>query len=284
MSDSSPPSPAAADGSIPSDANGCPILPPGTIINLAASHGWTSTPAYLTSAVYALLFVVLLIHLALTPWRLRGGRMSHVLAMAALYAVVRFAGLLCRGLAAVAPEGPSIGMFITVLVLQAAGFLPLIKILLNTLLDWLGAVKSSSSYQTAYRAYRRFLDFVILGIVAVAITGAVWVGQAAPCQPSPTAVLIRNVSLWAIVGIAGLALLLSLRVAYFPIGFWLFIQALLMGLKAAYNVMVVLYPPWFAAEFYFYLLALLPEFLFVAPFAMGKVYLADYIPAEEGEL
>ncbi|KAJ3153711.1 hypothetical protein HK101_001722 [Irineochytrium annulatum] len=266
------------------DDKGCPILPPGYVINLNSTTGWTAVPAFVLAGICIIYFGVFVSNLIranqssakdVYPTKTRA-TFIYVTSFSAFRAI----GFILRGIAASADGGPKLGLYITVLVFQSLGFLPLIQLLLDTTSDWLSFV-SGGNMGGLFGKIQRYLRIILIAIVCVAVTGAVWVAQAAPCLPSNTAVTIRNVSLWLIACLTWIAFLFSFRLARHPLGgtptsYLLLVQSLLLIVRTSYSLIYYLRTDILRDETAFYLMSILPEILFAAPFLLGVMYVGEH--------
>ncbi|KAJ3194784.1 hypothetical protein HK101_001903 [Irineochytrium annulatum] len=268
------------------DDKGCPIVPAGFTIRLVS---WASLPAYVASGVFVILLLVFaanLIRAYSNKDRFRP-RARTAFTLLTSFALFRALGFILRAVSATMDNGPGLALYITVLVFQSMGFLPLLQLLLDATSEWLNHVQGGPS-GGLFGKIQRYLRIIVVITVTVAITGAVWVAQAAPCLPSPTAVNIRNASLWMIAALTWVSVLFALRLGGSggPGGLvaLLVIQGLLLTVRTSYNLVYYLRTDMFRDEPSFYLLSILPEVLFALPFLAGATYVSDtYMPGADGQ-
>ncbi|KAJ3193363.1 hypothetical protein HK101_004952 [Irineochytrium annulatum] len=272
------------------DSNGCMVLPPGTTINLAAQKMWTAEYAWIATGVFGAFMLLAVFNLLSAHKYSHNGKARPLFLLLSLFALFRTAGFATRGWAATISGGPSIPLFISVLVLQAAGFLPLLKILFQVSSEWASTGTKSKTARGVFKALPRVLDVLLFITVSAAITGASWVGQAQAslCTPSNIAVTIRNVSILMISALTWIGVIITLSVILMTrkrIAIWLFVQALLLAVRTSYTLIsTLLMPTILQDEVSFYFMSIVPEALFVAPFIAGLYFLDRYLPEEEEEL
>ncbi|KAI9352990.1 hypothetical protein DFJ73DRAFT_925794 [Zopfochytrium polystomum] len=210
--------------------------------NLASLAGWTTAPAFAFAGVFLaclVAIVAVILRPALQNKKNGGSRiLARVGYLATAWAAVRLVYMVLRGSATLGDIGTNVGLFATVQAFSSFGLLPLTSINLTHA----DIIRDFPSEHARVRV-RHILNFLLVVVVTIAVTGAVYLSVESSTPPytvGSTAYYLRDTAAWSLLALNALPILSVLRARRRDVppqvAAVVAVQALLLSVKSAYAI------------------------------------------------